>query len=104
MQEWREYCSLPHGLRIAHGLWGLFTALYLFLFIFYLVRGGLRLARLPYSRFRAGNVLHMWQTRVRKWYVHVNWRCTLWACIYFWNINMRITAAGFLLTVLGVST
>ena len=69
MWEWREYCRLPRGLHIAHGLWGLFCALYLLLFVFYLVMGGLRLARLPYARYRAGNVLHMWQTRVRKWCV-----------------------------------
>jgi hypothetical protein len=42
-------------------LWGGFSALYFALYAFYNVRARLRLEKLPYNRFRTGNLLQSWQ-------------------------------------------
>ena len=42
LQAWSEYCTTPYGVNVAHDTWGVFCALYLLLFIFYMVRAALR--------------------------------------------------------------
>ena len=54
-------CAAPLPLRIIIFFWAALLLLYLALFLFFNIRAGLRLRRLPYHLFRTGNVLQRWQ-------------------------------------------
>lgn len=54
-------CTLPLHKRIISIVWGVLSVVYILTYAFYNARARVRLAKLPYNRFRTGNLLHSWQ-------------------------------------------
>lgn len=59
--NWEGSCSPRLHTKIVSIVWGVLSVGYFVIYVYYNARARMRLEKLPYNRFRTGNLLQNWQ-------------------------------------------
>lgn len=62
-EKWEGSCAPVLRTKIISIIWGVLSVGYFVVYVFYNTRARVRLEKLPYNRFRTGNLLQNWQVR-----------------------------------------
>ncbi|EIE24300.1 alpha/beta-hydrolase [Coccomyxa subellipsoidea C-169] len=96
-KNWEGSCAPVLRTKIISIIWGVLSVGYFVVYVYYNTRARVRLEKLPYNRFRTGNLLQNWQRRQGKWIMNFMVASVLTSWYFSWN-----HCSGYFTTWLGV--